>query len=162
MAGGLRTRGEQMVDEATAGKEEKGGSNLAAILGWGGLAVAALGFGFWVFSSQLSIRWEGREKEALEMARNFQAEGMKYKLDDLKIELQSEARARGEFIGQFEWSTVHSEGPVYKVTLTWMEKDQHRRAAWNVDLAKKTVTPADPEAEAFIKRTTQGAAAAAP
>ena len=135
-------------------KDPKGSSNLAAILGWGGLALAALAFGYWVFANQLSVRWEGREKEALEMARNFQGEGMKYKLDDLKIVIQNDARQRGDFIGQFEWSTVHSEGPIYKVTLTWMEKDQHRRATWNVDLKNHSVTAADAEATAFLARST--------
>jgi hypothetical protein len=150
-----------MADDATASNEQKSERNLAAILGWGGLAVASLVFGFWVFSTQLSVRWQGREKESLAMVRAFQGEGMTHNLDDLKIEIQSEARDRGYFIGQFEWSSVQSEGPVYKVTLTWMEKDQHRRAAWNVDLSKKTVTPADPEATAFMKRT-PGTASAAP
>jgi len=150
-----------MADDATASNEQKSERHLAAILGWGGLAVASLAFGYWVFATQLSVRWQGREKEALAMVRAFQGEGMKHNLDDLKIEIQSEARERGYFIGQFEWSAVQSEGPIYKVTLTWMEKDQHKRAAWNVDLSKKSVTPADSEATAFMKRT-PGTADAAP
>jgi hypothetical protein len=147
-----------MVDPSVSSEKSKG--NLSAIVGWGSLALATLGF-IWFVSTQLSVRWEGREKEALDLVKAYQGPGMKYKLDDHKIEIQNRARDSGGFVGQFSWSTTHAEGPGYIVTLTWMENSEHRRASWKANLQSKGVEPADQEATAFMQRDIGAPAAAA-
>jgi hypothetical protein len=141
-----------MAQQATSAPDEKkGGSSGAAILGWGILALGTIGF-IWFISTQLSVGWENREKDALEMARTYQGAGMKTKLSDHTIEVGNLARANGQFVGEFSWSATQTQGPLYKVLLRWVENSEHKRATWNVDLEKKTVEPADPEAKEFMAR----------
>jgi hypothetical protein len=136
-----------MVEQAATEKK----SHVGAALGWGLLAVATIGF-IWFISTQLSVGYEGREDEALQMVKSLQLPGMKHTLSDSTIEIGNEARASGSFIGQFSWSASQVQGPMYLVKLTWMEGSEHRRAEWSVDLEKKKIEAAGPSAADFLKR----------
>jgi hypothetical protein len=143
-----------MVDEASTEKK----SALGAILGWGLLALGTIGF-IWFIATQLAVGWEDREDEALKMVKELQLPGMKHDLSDSTIEIGNAARASGQFVGQFSWSSSQVEGPMYSVKLTWMEGSQHKRAEWNVDLENQKIAPAGPTATEFLKRAgaTEGA-----
>ena len=134
-----------------ANKSSSGGWTPAAILGWGGLAVATAGF-IWFISTQLAIGYAGKEKDALEVAKNWKSPAMSARLDDLKLGIQEAARQNGLSLSQFSWSSVQGDKSVYKVSLLWMEGSQHKKATWNVDLKDGTVTLADPAAIEFVTR----------
>jgi hypothetical protein len=126
-------------------------SGLPAILGWGLLAVATVGF-IWFIGTQLSVGWEDREDEALKMVRGLQLPGMKHNLADSTIEIGNAARTSGSFVGQFSWSASQVQGPMYAVKLTWMEGSEHRRAEWTVDLENGKIEPSGDTAKEFLKR----------
>jgi len=139
-----------MADSAASSTDKKGGSHLAAILGWGGLAVATIVFIYFI-AIQLGVGWEGREQEALDLVRQYKGQGMQYNLADQTIALGNAAREKGGFLGEFSWSAKHDEGPLYKVELTWKEGSSNHRASWKVNLEDKSVTPGDVEAQKFMK-----------
>lgn len=139
-----------MADQAASSNETQGGSHTGAILGWGALAVGTIAF-IWFISTQLGVGWEGREKEALELVREYKAPAMQYNLADQTIAVGNAARERGEFIGEFSWSAKHQEGPVYRVDLTWKEGSSNHRASWVVNLEEKTVVAGGPEAQKFMQ-----------
>jgi len=139
-----------MADPRASSSDENKGSNLPAILGWGGLAVATIAFIYFI-SIQLGVGWEGRDQEALNMVRQYKGPGMQYNLADQTIAVGNAAREAGGFLGEFSWGAKHDEGPVYKVELTWKEGSSNHRATWKVNLEDKTVQPNDVEAQKFMK-----------
>ncbi|MEW6272890.1 MAG: hypothetical protein AB1689_26745 [Thermodesulfobacteriota bacterium] len=139
-----------MADSPTSSAEKQGSSHVAAIIGWGGLAVATVIFIYFIFI-QLGVGWEGREQEALDLVRQYKAPGMQYNLADQTIALGNAVREKGGYLGEFSWSAKHDEGPVYRVELTWKEGSSNHRASWKVNLEDKSVTPGDVEAQKFMK-----------
>ena len=139
-----------MADAVASSSDTKGSSHLGAILGWGSLAVGTLVFIYFI-AIQLGVGWEGRDKEALALVREFKGPGMQYNLADQTIAVGNVAREKGGFVGEFSWSTKHDEGPVYKVELTWKEGSSNHRATWKVNLEDKSVQPNDVEAQKFMK-----------
>ncbi len=136
-----------------AGSETQGSSgnsHLGAIVGWGSLTIATVVF-IWFVMGQLAVGWEGRNDEALALTWNYQAPDLPYKLKDQTIAVGNAARAKGGFVGVFNWSAVQEKGPVYKVTLIWKDNSATRKANWTVDLENKTVAAADDEAQVFMK-----------
>ncbi|MFN8600582.1 MAG: hypothetical protein U0842_08910 [Candidatus Binatia bacterium] len=123
---------------------------MAAILGWGSLALGTIAFIYFI-AIQLGVQWEGREQEALKMVREYKGPGMQFNLADQTIAVGNAAREKGGFIGEFSWAAKHDEGPAYKVELTWKEGSSNHRASWKVNLEDKTVLPADVEAQKFMK-----------
>jgi len=139
-----------MADPGASSSDEKKGSNLPAIIGWGGLAVATIVFIYFI-SIQLGVGWEGRDQEALNLVRQYKGPGMQYDLADQTIAVGNAAREAGGFLGEFSWGAKHDEGPIYKVELTWKEGSSNHRATWKVNLEDKTVQPNDVEAQKFMK-----------
>lgn len=139
-----------MADPVTSSNDTHKGSHLAAILGWGSLALGTIAFIYFI-SLQLGVQWEGREQEALQMVREYKGPGMQFNLADQTIAVGNAAREKGGFIGEFSWSAKHDEGPAYKVELTWKEGSSNHRATWKVNLEDKSVLPGDVEAQKFMK-----------
>jgi hypothetical protein len=139
-----------MADPLASSSEEKKSNTVAAILGWGSLALGTIVFIYFI-ATQLGVGWEGRDKEALAMVREYKGPGMQYNLADQTIAVGNAAREAGGFLGEFSWSAKHDEGPFYKVELTWKEGSSNHRATWKVNLEDKTVQPNDVEAQRFMK-----------
>lgn len=108
-------------------------SAAGAAIGWGLIAVAALGF-IWFIFTQIGAGWEGRETEAQELVQNYKGPEMQYTMKDQLIEFGNAARAKGRFVGTFAWSTTHDEGPLFKVQLVFQEDSSTRKATWLVNL----------------------------
>lgn len=131
--------------------QTSGGDNhLGAIVGWGLLAVATLGFIWFVFT-QLGAGWEGRENEAQEIVQNYQGPDMQYTLKDQLIEFGNQARAKGRFVGTFAWSTTQDDGPLYKVSLIWKEDSATRKATWLVNLEDGSIVADTESAKRIMK-----------
>jgi hypothetical protein len=137
-----------MADPAPSSSKQ--GSNLGAIIGWGGLAVATVIFIYFI-AAQLGVGWEGREQEALKLVKQYKAPGMQYDLADQTIAVGNAAREAGGFLGEFFWASKHEDGPIYRVELTWKEGSANHRASWKVNLEDKSVKPNDVEAQRFMK-----------
>lgn len=125
-------------------------SNAGAMIGWGLLGIATLGF-IWFVVTQLGAGWEGRETEAQEIVQNYKSPEMKYSLKDQLIEFGNQARAKGRFVGTFAWSTTQDEGPLYRVSLIWKEDSATQKATWMVDLQDGSIKPEGKQAEQFMK-----------
>ena len=125
-------------------------SHTGAIVGWGLLGVATLGF-IWFVVTQLGAGWEGRENEAQEIVQNYKGPEMQYTLKDQLIEFGNQARAKGRFVGTFAWNTTQDEGPLYKVTLVWKEDSATQKASWMVNLEDGSITPDGEQAEQFMQ-----------
>ncbi len=140
-----------MVDTpAPSNQASTSTSHTGAIIGWGLLAVATLGFIFFVVT-QLGAGWEGRETEAQEVVQNYKSPEMQYTLKDQLIEFGNQARAKGRFVGTFAWSTTQDEGPLYRVSLVWKEDSATQKASWLVDLQDGSIKPEGKQAEGFMK-----------
>jgi len=139
-----------MADPVASSSAPKSNSHIGAIIGWGSLALGTIAFIYFI-AIQLGVGWEGREKEALDLVRQFKGPGMQYNLADQTIAVGNIAREKGSFLGEFSWSAKHDEGPVYKVELTWKEVSSNHRATWKVNLEDKSVLPNDVEAQKFMK-----------
>ena len=131
-----------MVDTPTPSNQTTGPeeNKVGAMIGWGLLAVATIGFIWFVFT-QLGAGWEGRENEAQEIVQNYKGPDMKYTLKDQLIEFGNQARAKGRFVGTFAWSTTQDDGPIYKVSLIWKEDSATRKGTWLVNLEDGSITP---------------------
>jgi len=125
-------------------------SHLGAMLGWGGLAIATIGF-IWFIVTQIGAGWANRETEAQNLVQNYKSPEMQYTLKDQLIEFGNAARAKGRFVGTFAWSTTQDEGPIYRVSLIWKEDSATRKASWMVDLQEGSVKPEGEQAETFMK-----------
>lgn len=125
-------------------------SAAGAAIGWGLLAVAALGF-IWFVVTQIGAGWEGRETEAQQLVQNYKGPEMKYSMKDQLIEFGNAARAKGSFVGTFAWSTIHDEGPMYKVQLVFQEDSSTRKATWLVNLEDGSITADSKTATKLMK-----------
>ena len=132
-------------------KEER---SWPAILGWGSLALFSVGF-VWVISTQLGESWARREKEALQLVKDFRPDGG-MTLSDLTKDYSLKAKDKGAYVGEFTWEAKQKEGPQYEVTLLWKEGENHRVAVWLVDLHSKEIRPQGDEAASLPKRAKMG------
>ena len=98
--------------------EKKKESALPAIIGWGGLAIFALGFA-WIVISQLrdSEEWSDRGKEAVELVKLYKPDGQPETMEDLLKGFSLKAKEKGGYVGEFSWNSVQKDGPEYDVTL---------------------------------------------
>lgn len=140
-----------MVDTpAPSNQSEAGESHVGAIVGWGLLAVATVGF-IWFIVTQLGAGYENREAEAQEMVQKYKGPQMQYTLKDQLIEFGNNARAKGRFVGTFAWSTTQDDGPIYRVSLVWKEDSATRKASWLVNLQDNSIEPEGDEAKSFMQ-----------
>jgi hypothetical protein len=123
-------------------EQKKEGSALSAIIGWGGLAVFALGFA-WIVIGQLraSEEWSDRGKEAIDLVKQYQPDGKPETMEDLLKGYSLAVKEKGGYVGEFSWSSVQKDGPEYEVTLLFKEQGHSKTALYRVDLEHKDVRP---------------------
>lgn len=121
---------------------KKEGSALSALLGWGGLAVFAIGFA-WIVINQMqdSEEWGDRGKEAVDLVKQFKPDGKPETLEDLLKGYSLKVKDKGGYVGEFSWNSVQADGPEYEVTLLWKEGNASKTALWRVDLEQQDVRP---------------------
>ena len=121
---------------------KKEGSALSALLGWGGLAVFAVGFA-WIIINQMqaSEEWGDRGKEAVDLVKQFKPDGKPETLEDLLKGYSLKVKDKGGYVGEFSWNSVQADGPEYEVTLLWKEGNASKTALWRVDLEQQEVRP---------------------
>ena len=66
------------------------------------------------------------------------------------------AKVSGEFVGEFSWAATQYQGPEYEVTLLWTEHGAKHLAEWRVNLAARTLAPANIEAVSLLDRIGAG------
>ena len=134
-----------------SGKHE---SSLGTILGWGGLAVFAIGFGWYVGSPLLlGERWAEKKSDAIQLVRDSRPTGGDTLYDMIRA-LSLKARDKEVYIGEFSWDATQQEGPEYQVTLLWTEGPQKKVAVWRVNLETKDLRPQGNEASSLLQRLT--------
>jgi len=121
-----------------------------AVIGWGALALFAIGF-VWFISTQLGETWSKREKDAVQLAKDFRPDGG-MNLSDLTKDYSLKAKEKGAYVGEFTWDAKQKDGPQYEVSLLWKEGEAHKVAVWVVDLKSKEVRPQGDEAASLPKR----------
>lgn len=127
-----------------------------AIIGWGSLIVFSVAF-VWVISRQLGETWAKKEKEAIELVKNFKPGGPdQHTLYDLTRMFTIKAREKDHYVGEFTWDAKQKEGPVYEVTLMWKEGENRRVAVFLADLKTGEVRPQGDEAASLPRRARAG------
>ena len=111
--------------EATDDKHE---SSLGAILGWGSLALFAIGFA-WYVGAPLIIgeRWADKKTDAIQMVRDSKPLGNDTLYDMIRA-FSLKAKEKDVFIGEFSWDAIQQDGPEYQVTLLWTEATERKVA----------------------------------
>lgn len=122
--------------------KRKDGSALSALIGWGGLAVFAVGFA-WIIINQMqaSEEWSDRGSEAVDLVKQFKPDGKPDTLEDLLKGYSLKVKEKGGYVGEFSWKSVQSDGPDYEVTLIWKDGNSAKTALWRVDLEQQEVRP---------------------
>ena len=138
---------------STPANPEKHQRSWPAIVGWGSIAVFAIGF-VWLVRGQLGEEWGKKEPEAIKIVQEFKPDGA-LTLNDMTKVLQSLGTDVALFVGEFSWKATQKDGPEYEVSLTWREGNSHKQAIWRTDLEKKDIRPQGDEAQAFPRRAAE-------
>ena len=140
------------MGEQTGPKE----SAIGTILGWGGLAVFALWFG-WKVGAPLIIgeQWAEKQPAAINLVKELKPTGGDTLYDMIRA-YSLKAKEQDMFIGEFSWSAIQRDGPEYEVTLLWTEGQTKKVALWRVNLKTKEVRPQGNEAAGLPARLTAG------
>jgi hypothetical protein len=135
---------------------EKHESAIGTVLGWGALAVFALGFA-WYVGAPLIIgeRWSDKQSDAIELVKNLKPTGGDT-LYDLIRAYSLKAKDADTYVGEFSWSAMQREGPEYDVTLLWTEGSTKKVALWRVNLQTKDARPQGEEAANLPSRLVAG------
>ncbi len=146
----------EYVEEEVEEEERVHESTLGAILGWGALAVFAIGFA-WYVGAPLIIgeRWQGKKNEAVDLVKNSKPLGDQTLYDMIRA-YSLRAKEKDIYVGEFSWDAIQRDGPEYEVTLLWSEGGEKRVAVWRVNLKEKSVRPQGDEASGLPKRLQQG------
>lgn len=125
---------------------EKHESSRGAILGWGSLAIFAIGFA-WYVGAPLIIgeRWADKKSEAIQLVRDSKPLGSDTLYDMIRA-FSLKAKEKDIFIGEFSWDAIQQEGPEYQVTLLWTEGSGRKLAMWRVNLQTGEIRPQGKEA----------------
>ena len=142
-----------MTEQIGGAKHE---SSLGTILGWGSLAVFAIGFG-WYVGAPLIIgeRWSDKQNDAVQLVKDFKPTGAD-SLYDMIRGYSLKAREQDVFVGEFSWSAIQRDGAEYEVTLLWSEGQTKKVALWRVNLSTKEVRPQGNEAAGLPQRIAAG------
>lgn len=127
------------------------------ILGWGALAIFAIGFG-WKIGAPLIIgeRWSNKKEDAIAVVKNSKPHEGGATLYDLIRAYSLKMRDNKDaYIGEFSWDALQREGPNYEVTLLWTEGTQKKVALWRVNLEDKSSWPQGTEARALTDRVSK-------
>ena len=135
--------------ESTTEKHE---SSLGAILGWGSLAIFAIGFA-WYVGAPLIVgeRWADKKNDAIQLVRDSKPAGS-VTLYDMIRAFSLKAKEKDIFIGEFSWDAIQQDGPDYQVTLLWTEGSDRKVAVWRVNLKTKDIRPQGSEAASLPQR----------
>jgi len=138
---------------ASADKQE---SAIGTIVGWGALAVFAVGFGWYVGAPLImGERWADKQNDAIQLVKDFKPGGPETLYDMLR-NYSLKAKERDLFIGEMSWSAIQREGPEYEVTLLWTEGQTKNVALWRVNLENKEIRPQGNEAGGLPQRLAAG------
>ena len=131
---------------------QKHESSVGAILGWGSLAVFAIGFA-WYVGAPLIIgeRWADKKSDAVQLVRDFKPLGTETLYDMIRA-FSLKAKEKDLFIGEFSWDAIQQDGPEYQVTLLWTEGSERKVAVWRVNLKTKDIRPQGNEAASLPQR----------
>jgi hypothetical protein len=140
-----------MAEEQAGGKE----SAIGTILGWGGLAIFAVWFG-WKVGAPLIIgeQWAEKQPAAIDLVKNMKPSGADTLYDMIRA-YSLKAKEQDTYVGEFSWSAIQREGPEYEVTLLWTEGAGKKVALWRVNLQTKEVRPQG-EAASLPQRLANG------
>jgi hypothetical protein len=135
-----------------ASANEKHESSVGAILGWGSLAVFAIGFA-WYVGSPLIIgeRWADKKTDAIQLVRDSKPLGSETLYDMIRA-FSLKAKEKDVYIGEFSWDALQQDGPEYQVTLLWTEGSERKVAVWRVNLKTKEIRPQGNEAASLPQR----------
>jgi len=138
-------------------EQKKDSSAVAAILGWGGLAVFTVLFA-WIVINQLQSaeEWANRGPEAVALVKQFKPDGKPDTMEDLMKGYSLKAKEKGVYVGEFTWNSTQKDGPEYEVTLLYKEGNNHRVVLWRVDLSQKDVRPQGDAAAGLPQRARDG------
>jgi len=131
---------------------EKPESSVGTILGWGSLAIFAIGFA-WYVGAPLIIgeRWADKKSDAIQLVRDSKPQGTETLYDMIRA-FSLKAKAKDLFIGEFSWDAIQQDGPEYQVTLLWTEASERKVAVWRVNLKTKDIRPQGNEASGLPQR----------
>jgi hypothetical protein len=131
-------------------------SALGAALGWGALAVFAIGFG-WYVGAPLIIgeRWADKQNDAIQIVKDFKPTGS-VTLYDMLRDYSLKAKEVDLFVGEMSWEAKQREGPEYEVSLLWTEGQKKNVALWRVNLENKEIRPQGNEAGGLPQRLATG------
>lgn len=132
-------------------------SAMGTILGWGALAVFAIGFG-WYVGAPLIVgeRWADKQNTAVQLVKDLKPSGSTQSLYDMLRDYSLKAKERDLFIGEMSWSAIQRDGPEYEVTLLWTEGQTKNVALWRVNLENQEVRPQGNEAGGLPQRLAAG------
>jgi len=101
-------------------KQKKKESAVPAMIGWGGLAVFSVLFG-WIILNQIQSaeEWSNRGPEAVKLVQQFKPDGQTDTLADLIRGYSMKAKENGGYVGEFAWEAKQRNGSEYEVTLLW-------------------------------------------
>jgi hypothetical protein len=131
---------------------EKHESPVGTIVGWGILAIFAIGFA-WYVGAPLIVgeRWADKKSDAIQLVRDSKPQGMETLYDMIRA-FSLKAKAKDLFIGEFSWDAIQQDGPEYQVTLLWTEGSERKVAVWRVNLKTKDIRPQGNEASGLPQR----------
>ena len=134
------------------GTNQKHESSVGAILGWGSLAVFAIGFA-WYVGAPLIVgeRWADKKNEAIQLVRDSKPLGTDTLYDMIRA-FSLKAKEKDVYIGEFSWDAIQQEGPEYQVTLVWTEGSERKVAVWRINLKTKDIRPQGNEAASLPQR----------
>lgn len=132
--------------------DQKRDSSLGAILGWGSLAVFAIGFA-WYIGAPLIIgeRWADKKSDAIQLVRDSKPLGTDTLYDMIRA-FSLKAKEKDIFVGEFSWDAIQQDGPEYQVTLLWTEGSERKVGVWRVNLKTKDIRPQGNEASGLPQR----------
>lgn len=141
-----------MEHEPTEGRE----SAVGTVVGWGGLAIFSIVFG-WYVGAPLIIgeRWSDKQNEAVLLVKDSKPTGPDTLYDMIRA-YSLKAKERDLFVGEFNWSAIQRDGPEYEVTLLWTEGQSKKVALWRVNLKTKDIRPQGNEASGLPQRLAAG------
>ena len=131
-------------------------SPIGTVLGWGALALFAIGFAWYVGAPLLiGERWADKQPDAIELVKNQRPTGSDT-LYDLIRSYSLRAKEQNLYVGEITWSALQREGPEYEVTLLWTEGQEKKVALWRVNLETQEVRPQGNEAGGLPQKLTSG------
>jgi hypothetical protein len=132
-------------------------SAVGTIIGWGALAIFAIGFGWYVGAPLImGERWADKQNDAIQLVKDMKPSGASHTLYDMLRDYSLQAKERDLFIGEMSWSAIQRDGPEYEVTLLWTEGQTKRVALWRVNIENKEVRPQGNEAGGLPQRLAAG------